>query len=60
VKPDITPKYIIACVAIVILAGVFAGGKNNRGIKNIYRSAPCGYSISYIQNAMPEEYFIFL
>jgi hypothetical protein len=60
VKPDITPNYIIAWIAICILAGAFAGGKNNRGIKNMYRSAPYGYSIPYIQNAMPEEYFIFL
>jgi hypothetical protein len=60
VKPDITPNYIIVWVAICILAGAFAGGKNNRGIKNMHGSAPYGYSIPYIQNAMPERYFIFL
>jgi hypothetical protein len=59
VKPDITPSYIV-WVAICILAGSFAGGKNNRAIKNMYHSAPYGYSIPYIQNAMTEPHFIFL
>ena len=59
-KPDITPNYIIAWIGICILAGAFAGGKNNRGIKNMYRSAPYGYSIPYIQNSMTEPCFIFL
>ena len=60
VKPDITPNYIIVWVAICILAGAFAGCKNNRIIKNMYRSTPYGYFIPYIQNAMTEPHFIFL
>jgi hypothetical protein len=60
VKTNITPNSIIAWVSICILAGAFARGKNNRVIKNIYHTAPYGYLIAYIQNAMTELHFNFL
>jgi hypothetical protein len=40
-KPRITFEYILTWIAILILPGAYFGGKNNRGINNIYRNAPC-------------------
>jgi hypothetical protein len=60
VSPSITCYFILAWLSIVILAGAYAGGNNNRFIRNVYRNSPYGICIPFIQNAMTEHNFTFV
>ena len=59
-KPKVTIEYVLAWIGILILSGAYFGGKNNRGINNIYRNAPYGVSVPFIQNSMPRNAFDFM
>jgi hypothetical protein len=60
VSPNVTCYFIVAWLSFVILAGAYAGGNNNQFIQNVYRNAPFGICISFIQNAMTEHNYTFV
>jgi hypothetical protein len=52
-KYKITTNYVFAWYANAIIAEAYAGGSNNRCIRNIDRKPPYGMSVSFVQNVVP-------
>ena len=53
-------QFILAWLGVVMYAGAFFNGDNNRDIDVIYSNASYGVSVPFIQNTMPQKAFIFL
>jgi hypothetical protein len=60
-KLEVDKYFVLAWFGcLMMVAGAFFGGDNNRGIDAIYADPEYGLSIPYIQNTMPKRAFKFM